>query len=147
MTVKSIAAIAEAQGAAGAASGQRSWSVPPGPTFEAFLSAAERGAEGAGRGPLLLSGPGGERSLVSRPPEVDAGEAAPPATSFLDGAEESFVQLEKLLGELESARPYSPQELLRMQLEIHKITLQIETTTKGVSEVVNGAKQLFQQQI
>lgn len=58
-----------------------------------------------------------------------------------------YERLNEIVGELKSGRTYSPHELLGIQGEMHDITMRIEVTTKVVSEVTAGLKQLMQQQV
>jgi hypothetical protein len=60
--------------------------------------------------------------------------------------EGNSVRLRELIGELQSGRSFTSQELIGMQAEMHEITLQIEVTTKVVAETVSGVKHLAQQQ-
>jgi hypothetical protein len=60
--------------------------------------------------------------------------------------ESNSVRLRELIGELQSGRTFTTQELIGMQAEMHEITLQIEVTTKVVAETVSGVKHLAQQQ-
>jgi len=58
-----------------------------------------------------------------------------------------YERLNEIVGELKSGRTYTPHELLGVQGEMHAITMRIEVTTKVVSEVTAGLKQLMQQQV
>jgi len=60
--------------------------------------------------------------------------------------ERSTVRMNELLTDLRSGRTFTPQELLGVQAEMHDITLQIEVTTKVISETASGVRQLMQQQ-
>lgn len=61
--------------------------------------------------------------------------------------EGGYTRLNDLIHELQSGKSYTPQELLAVQGQMHDLTLQIEVTTKVVSEAVSGLKQLMQQQV
>jgi len=61
--------------------------------------------------------------------------------------ESGYKRLNELVKNLECGRAFTPQELLKVQGEMHEISMHIEVTTKVVSEVVSGLKQLMQQQI
>ncbi|MBI2837981.1 MAG: hypothetical protein HYX75_06690 [Acidobacteria bacterium] len=61
--------------------------------------------------------------------------------------EHNYNRLNELVHDLQSGRSYNTQELLGIQGEMHDLTLQIEVTTKVVSEAVSGLKQLMQQQV
>jgi type III secretion system YscI/HrpB-like protein len=60
--------------------------------------------------------------------------------------ERGTVRMNELLNDLRSGRTFSPQELLGVQAEMSDITLQIEVTTKVISETASGVRQLMQQQ-
>jgi hypothetical protein len=60
--------------------------------------------------------------------------------------ESNSVRLRELIDELQSGKTFTTQELIGVQAEMHEITLQIEVTTKVVSETVSGVRQLAQQQ-
>jgi hypothetical protein len=60
--------------------------------------------------------------------------------------ERSTLRMNELLTELRSGRTFTPQELLGVQAEMHDLTLQIEVTTKVISETASGVRQLMQQQ-
>lgn len=61
--------------------------------------------------------------------------------------EHGYNRLNELVKQLQGNRSFSPQELLGIQAEMHDLTLQVEVTTKVVSEAVSGIKQLMQQQV
>ena len=61
--------------------------------------------------------------------------------------EQAHRRLNEIIREVQGGRTFTPQELLGLQAEMHQITLQLEATTKVVSQVVSGVKQLLQQQI
>lgn len=97
---------------------------------------------------------------ASRIPQIEGAEgfgvqetkAASEAASvkpmhFLDQAEAGFERLNELLRKIHREGPFSLQELMGLQLEVYKITLQLETTTKAVAEAVNDTRQLMQQQL
>lgn len=129
--------------------------------YEAWLAAMDRAeatlpqaapgtAPAGGAEPKLLEAI--ERGDLELGPEVApptaAEDAAKPSPGwFLDKADASYGRLNELIGQLDGKSTFSPQELLRVQLEVSKITLQLETTTKAVSEAVSDVKQLFQQQL
>jgi len=60
--------------------------------------------------------------------------------------ETNSVRLRELIDQLQSGQTFTTQELIGMQAEMHEITVQIEVTTKVVSETISGVKQLAQQQ-
>lgn len=127
---------------------------------EAWLAAMDRAEKGAAnpaaQAPIATSEPtlrdAIERGDLELGPEVPAprtadGPAKASPAWFLETADASYGRLEQLIGRLDGKSTFSPQELLRLQLEVSKITLQLETTTKAVSEAVSDVKQLFQQQL
>lgn len=61
--------------------------------------------------------------------------------------EQGYHRLNDLIGQLQSGRTFSPQELIGIQAQIHDLTVQVEVTTKVISEAVSGLKQLLQQQV
>ena len=61
--------------------------------------------------------------------------------------EQGYGRLNEIVKDLQSGRSFSSQEILGMQAEMHNLTLQIDITTKVVSEAVSGIKQLMQQQV
>jgi hypothetical protein len=69
------------------------------------------------------------------------------ASRLLDGADQGFQRMNELMAKLDGNMPISSRELLAMQVEISKISLALETTTKAVTQVSQDVKQLFQQQI
>ncbi len=61
--------------------------------------------------------------------------------------EQGYGRLNEIVKDLQSGRSFSSPEILGMQAEMHNLTLQIDITTKVVSEAVSGIKQLMQQQV
>jgi len=61
--------------------------------------------------------------------------------------EQGYHRLNDLIGQLQSGRTFTPQELIGIQAQIHDLTVQVEVTTKVISEAVSGLKQLLQQQV
>lgn len=59
--------------------------------------------------------------------------------------ERNATRLDEMVGQLRSGRTFSPEELLNLQAEMCEITLEIQVTTKVVSETVSGVRQLMQQ--
>lgn len=66
---------------------------------------------------------------------------------LLAEAQDKYSRLDQMISELGSGRSYSPEELVGMQSEVHRITFELEATTKVMGEVVSGVKTLLQQQI
>ena len=132
-----------ASGAAQSSSGQGAG----GQTFEAVLQA--RQSAGPAGAPTIASPAmaevSGTRTTGVETAEAAEGRLTPDA--LLNNADQSVQRLEELLGELDSQGTFSPQQLLQMQIEVHQITLQLETTTKAVSQAVTNVRNLFQQQV
>ena len=76
-------------------------------------------------------------------------EAAEPGgvEKLMTEVETGYRELNGLLEQLKGGRTFKPQELLALQTQVHHVSLQVETTTKVISEVVSNVKQLMQQQI
>jgi hypothetical protein len=66
---------------------------------------------------------------------------------LLSECEVGTKRLDELLGELNKGRTFSTQELIGLQAEIQQVSMQVETTSRVVSEVVSNVKNLLQQQI
>lgn len=66
---------------------------------------------------------------------------------LLSEIEHGQGRLNELIQQVRSGKTFSPQELIGIQAEMHQITVQLETATKVVSQVVQGVKQLLQQQV
>ena len=66
---------------------------------------------------------------------------------LMSEVETGYQQLNGLLDQLKGGRTFKAQELLALQAQVHQVSLQVETTTKVISEVVSNVKQLMQQQI
>ncbi|HRC85490.1 MAG TPA: hypothetical protein PK413_07775 [Thermoanaerobaculia bacterium] len=124
-------------------------------SFESFLEAASRlqhdpqaATTIPGANPLHIdprSLPGGDPSLAAASPEP--GKQPLTAARFVDGAEKNYLRMNDLLSRLEGAEPMTSRDLLAMQIEISKITLALETTTRTVAQATQDVRQLFQQQI
>ncbi len=69
------------------------------------------------------------------------------AERLLAEAQDKYSRLDQMIAELGSGRSYSPEELVGMQTEVHRITFELEATTKVMGQVVSGIKNLMQQQI
>jgi hypothetical protein len=52
-----------------------------------------------------------------------------------------------LIDELRSGRTYNSQELLAIQSEVYDLGINIQVSTKVLSEVVSNVKQLLTQQV
>ncbi len=69
------------------------------------------------------------------------------AAKMIEGLKSDQVKLKQIIQEIESGKTFSPAELIKLQQEVHQLSLKIEVTTKAVGEVVSNVKQLLQQQI
>lgn len=81
------------------------------------------------------------------------------ATEPADGVEPSGVaeilerigdghaRLDALIAEVRSGQSFTVQELLGLQAEVYKLTLELESTTTMVSEGIKGFNRLMQQQV
>ncbi len=85
-----------------------------------------------------------DRLYVSKKQQAQTPEGL---KNLVQEIEHHYGRLQQLIQTLESGRTFSPQELLGIQAQMHELTMQIEVTTKVVSEVVSGIKQLLQQQV
>jgi hypothetical protein len=112
---------------------------------ELLAQAAQRGAEGGPPKIEGVRGPTESDGLYARAVEVAKGPEGP--AKLLSEMEHGYQRLNELIGEVQGGKTYSPQQLLGMQGEMHQITLQLETASKVLSELVSGVKQLMQQQV
>jgi hypothetical protein len=110
---------------------------------EAAKAQGSSNVEGAG--PAKLVGPEQAEGLYAR----KLGEAQEPGgvRKLVSEVEAGTQRLEDLIGQLQGGRTFNAQELLGLQAEIQQVSRQVETTTKVVSEIVSGIKQLMQQSI
>ncbi|HVS02004.1 MAG TPA: hypothetical protein VMT16_04475 [Thermoanaerobaculia bacterium] len=79
--------------------------------------------------------------------KMDEAKAPGGVEKLLGEVEAGYKELNALLQQIDGGRTFSPQELLGLQAQIHQVSLQVDTTTKVVGEVVSSVKQLMQQQI
>jgi hypothetical protein len=98
-----------------------------------------------GPGPAKVIGPEEAEGLYAR--KLEEAQEPGGVRKLLGEVEAGAHRLEDLLGQLQGGRTFNAQELLGIQAEIQQVSLQVETTTKVVSEVVSSVKQLMQQQI
>ena len=95
--------------------------------------------------PASIEGP--ERAQELYLQKLDEAKEPGGVRKLLSEVEVGAQRLDELLGELNKGRTFSTQELLGLQAEIQHVSLQVETTTRVVSEVVSSVKNLLQQQI
>jgi len=90
--------------------------------------------------------PMGSVENVQASPSAGAAAQAD-AANMLDEAQAGYDRLNGIIERIRTEGPFNMQDLMGMQLEAYKITMQLETTTKAIAEAVNNTKQLLQQQI
>lgn len=78
---------------------------------------------------------------------IDTARGPEGPSKLLADMEKGHARLNQILGEIENGKTYTPQQLLGMQGEMHAITMQLEISSKVVTELVSGVKQLMQQQM
>lgn len=129
--------------------------------FEQVLSQLEQQGSGGAVSSLSNVSPQGPASSVSPPQMVPAdtkvqqiydekkkvAESPEGIRQLMGEIEQGYHRLNDLIGQLQSGRTFSPQELIGIQAQIHDLTVQVEVTTKVISEAVSGLKQLLQQQV
>lgn len=69
------------------------------------------------------------------------------AVEFLERVGDDYARLDALISELRSGQSFTVQELLGLQAEIHKLSLEINTATSAVNAAVSNVRTLFQQQV
>lgn len=69
------------------------------------------------------------------------------AVEFLQRVGDDYARLDALIAELRSGQSFSVQELLGLQAEIHKLSLEINTATSAINAAVSNVRTLFQQQV
>lgn len=102
-------------------------------------------AQAEGPGPAKVVGPEQAEGLYAR--KLEEAQEPGGVRKLLGEVEAGAHRLEDLIGQLQGGRTFNAQELLGLQAEIQQVSLQVETTTKVVSDIVSGVKQLMQQQI
>lgn len=129
--------------------------------FEQVLSQLEQQGAGASGASLSHVGSPGPASRVSPTETVPTdtkvqqiyeekkkvAESPEGIRQLMGEIEQGYYRLNDLIGQLQSGRTFSPQELIGIQAQIHDLTLQVEVTTKVIAEAVSGLKQLLQQQV
>jgi hypothetical protein len=116
---------------------------------QAGLAQEAARAQGAGQsegpGPAQVVGPEQAEGLYAR--KLEEAQEPGGVRKLVGEVEAGAHRLEDLIGQLQGGRTFNAQELLGLQAEIQQVSLQVETTTKVVSDIVSGVKQLMQQQI
>ena len=114
---------------------------------QAGLAQEAARAQGAGQaeGPAKVVGPEQAEGLYAQ--KLEEAQEPGGVRKLLGEVEAGAHRLEDLIGQLQGGRTFNAQELLGLQAEIQQVSLQVETTTKVVSDIVSGVKQLMQQQI
>lgn len=121
--------------------------------FQQVLAQLEQQNQGgvvqqaAQQGPQAAKIEGPERAQELYLQKVDEAKEPEGVRKLLSEVEVGTRRLDELLGELNKGRTFSTQELIGLQAEIQQVSLQVETTTRVVSEVVSNVKNLLQQQI
>lgn len=69
------------------------------------------------------------------------------AVEFLERVGDDYARLDALITELRSGQSFTVQELLGLQAEIHKLSLEINTATSAINAAVSNVRTLFQQQV
>lgn len=72
---------------------------------------------------------------------------ANPAVEILERIGEGHARLDALIAEVRSGQSYSVQELLGVQTEVFKLSVELEATTTLISEGVSGFNKLMQTQV
>ncbi|MCS7313306.1 MAG: hypothetical protein NZ742_10425 [Acidobacteria bacterium] len=128
--------------------------------FEQVLSQLEQQASGGSVSSLNISTQGPTSSMspaetISAPTRIQqiydekkkVAESPEGIRHLMAEIEQGYHRLNELIDQLQSGRTFTPQELLGIQAQIHDLTVQVEVTTKVISETVSGLKQLLQQQV
>ena len=66
---------------------------------------------------------------------------------LLGEAEAGTQRLQDLIGQLQGGRTYNAQELIGLQAEIQQLSLQVQTVTSVIGNVVSNLKQIMNQQL
>lgn len=69
------------------------------------------------------------------------------AVEFLERVGDNYARLESLIAEIRSGQSFTVQELVGLQAEIHKLSLEINTATSAINAAVSNVRTLFQQQV
>ncbi|MEM9783134.1 MAG: hypothetical protein AAF899_11720 [Pseudomonadota bacterium] len=84
---------------------------------------------------------------VDATPPVEQKEPTNVIETVLDRADGSYNRLEGMIDSLDHSTPHSIEEVMQLQIEMHKLSMQLEVSTKAVTESASATKQIFQQQI
>jgi hypothetical protein len=121
--------------------------------FQQVLSQLEQGnqqgtvQQAAQQTPAAARIEGPERTQDLYAQKLDEAKEPEGVRRLLGEVEVGTRRLDELLGELNKGRTFSTQELIGLQAEIQNVSIQVETTTRVLSEVVSSVKNLLQQQI
>jgi hypothetical protein len=121
--------------------------------FEQVLNQLEQGnnpgaaQQAAQQAPQAAKIEGPERAQELYLQKLDEAKEPGGVRRLLSEVEVGTQKLDSLLGELNKGKTFTTQELIGLQAEIQQVSLQVETTTRVVSEVVSSVKNLLQQQI
>lgn len=121
--------------------------------FEQVLNQLEQGnnpgaaQQAAQQAPQTAKIEGPERAQELYLQKLDEAKEPGGVRRLLSEVEVGTQKLDTLLGELNKGKTFTTQELIGLQAEIQQVSLQVETTTRVVSEVVSSVKNLLQQQI
>jgi hypothetical protein len=128
------------------------------PSFASTLDEASvtGQAQGAQSGPV--GGPVEAAPTIPAPASVESTQAAAAAepvdavesnaaAEVLERIGDGHARLDALIAEIRSGQPFTAQELLGLQVEVFKLTLELEATTNVVSQAIGNVRTLFQQQV
>ena len=121
--------------------------------FEQVLNQLEQGnnpgaaQQAAQQAPQTAKIEGPERAQELYLQKLDEAKEPGGVRRLLSEVEVGTQKLDSLLGELNKGKTFTTQELIGLQAEIQQVSLQVEATTRVVSEVVSSVKNLLQQQI
>lgn len=109
-------------------------------------AARAQGTSGVdGPGPARLVGPEQAEDLYAR--KLQEAQEPGGVRKLVGEVEAGTQRLQDLIGQLQGGRTYNTQELIGLQAEIQHLSLQVETTTRVVGDIVSSVKQLMQEQI
>ncbi len=74
-------------------------------------------------------------------------EHADGVRQILDEVQAGHVRMRGLIDDLQSGKTFSAQELLAVQSEVFDLSVNLQVSTRVISEVVSNVKQLLTQQI
>jgi hypothetical protein len=82
--------------------------------------------------------------LDKRSTELPSGEWKQKLVDRLDEYRSAYGDLDKFLVDFKSGRPFSPEELLAIQMQTQQMSQSIELLAKTVEQSVSGMKTIFQ---